>query len=436
MTKQKSSIWLWLTAAISVLVAAPARAELVKVTAIQSKQQTTTTEVARTDIPRLSDIQHPYTRVKDWLAQDSQPNQVMPVTGIELKPTENGLEVILETPGGQLLPPTTSSDGNTLIKDIPQVVLALPEGNEFRANNPAEEITSVTVSQLDATTVRVSITGKAALPTAEVVPSESGLILSFTRAAKDDIEILVTGEREEGYRVEESTTGTKIPLPQRDIPQSIQVIPRQVIEDRQVVRLTELADNVSGVQSERGYGGISALGLRVRGFLTNFETLRNGFPDYGYFSPRDVSNVERFEVLKGPAAVLYGGSPTQYSGGGGVVNTLTEQPLKEPYYEANITIGSYQFYRPTLDLSGPLTSDESLLYRLNVAYENADSFRDFVEDESFFIAPVLTWNISPKTTLTAELNYQSYDFTFDQGFSTGTRSLGSSQKSVLRRTRI
>lgn len=145
MVKQRLSIWLWLTAAISVSVTVPVRAEFVKATSVQLKQQTTTTEVASTNIPRLSDIPHSYTRVKDWLAQESQPNRVLQVTGVELKPTENGLEVILETPAGQILPPTTSSDGNTLIEDIPQVVLALPEGNQFRADNPAEGITSLTV---------------------------------------------------------------------------------------------------------------------------------------------------------------------------------------------------------------------------------------------------------------------------------------------------
>ena len=229
--------------------------------------------------------------------------------------------------------------------------------------------------------------------------------------AEREEEIVVTGEQETGYSVPDATTGTRTDTPIRDIPQSIQVIPRQVIEDRQVVRLNELADNVSGVQPEPGYGGLSSAGYTVRGFSLQFENFRNGFRDFGFTSPRDVANIERVEILKGPASVLYGGG----FGFSGLVNTVTKKPLAEPFYNPSITIGNYSFYRPTLDLGGSLTNDGSLLYRLNVAYENADSFRDFNENESFMIAPALTWQIGPRTTLTAEFEYQNYDYVFDRG---------------------
>lgn len=223
-------------------------------------------------------------------------------------------------------------------------------------------------------------------------------------------ETQVTGEREHDYRVQEATTATKTDTPLRNIPQSVQVIDRQVIEDRQVVRLSEVADNVSGVQYASGYGGLSSSDYYIRGFST-FGNLRNGFQDFGFISSRDVANIERVEFLKGPASVLYG-----FIEPGGTVNTVTKQPLPYSYYAGSMTFGSFSFYRPTVDLSGPLNADKSLLYRFNLAYENADSFRDLTDNESIFVTPVLTWQLGPHTTLTTELEYQNYQYTFDRTF--------------------
>lgn len=433
MKQQKLSIWIWLFTAVSALGSTPARADVIKVTTVQPKQETTNAVAPITDIPRLSEIQRPHTSVKDWVAQQTQQNQVIQVTGVRLSQTANGLEVILETSTSDKLQTIIKSEGNNFIVNIPNAQLRLTSGGFFRQQKPLAGITEIMVTNIDANSIRVTVTGEASVPKVELDDSNKGLIVVVTpvisstaetdkpsqkkpsESAQEPIELVVTGEQE-GYSVPDATTATRTDVPLRDIPQSIQVIPRQVIEDRNVVRLSELADNVSGVQPERGYGGLSSLGFRVRGFLTNFETLRNGFPDYGYFSPRDVANIERVEILKGPAAVLYGGSPTQYAGGSGVVNSVTKKPLSQPYYNGNVTYGSYNFLRPTLDISGPLTNDKSVLYRLNVAYESADSFRDFVEYDSFLISPVLELKISDRTKLTFEYEHQKYNYIFDNGF--------------------
>jgi iron complex outermembrane receptor protein len=143
-------------------------------------------------------------------------------------------------------------------------------------------------------------------------------------------ETQVTGEceQEHDYRVDESTTATKTDTPLRNTPQAVQVIERQVIEDRQIIRLSEVAENVSGVRYAQGYGGLSSADYYVRGFSTN-GNLRNGFRDFVFISPRDVANVERIEFLKGPASILYGLSEL-----GGTVNTITKQSLSDPYSRA------------------------------------------------------------------------------------------------------
>ena len=352
---------------------------------------------------------------KDLLAQDN----LTRVTGIELNQTDEGLEIILKTATGGQLVPLILPEGDSLAIDILDATLVLPTGDEFREINPTEGITEVTLIQIDETSIRLTITGEGQTPSAEVVPSQQDLVLSVTpegvttvQAPDEEIEIIATGEGEieDDYYVRDATTATKTDISIQDTPGSIQVIPEQVIEDRRVVRLNELADNVSGVTPQSGYGGLSSQGYYLRGFSLDSESFRNGFRDFGFLSPRDVANVERVEFLKGPASVLYGGG-NSFSG---LVNTVTKKPVFEPLYDANFTVGNYDFYRPTLDFGGALIEDR-LAYRLNVAYENADSFRDFNESESIFVAPALTWQIGDRTTLTAEFEYQNYDYVFDRG---------------------
>ena len=124
----------------------------------------------------------------------------------------------------------------------------------------------------------------------------------------------------------------------------------------------------------------------------------------------DTANIERIEVLKGPSSVLYGqGSP------GGIINLVTKQPLSEPFYAVEGEIGNYNFYRGTLDLSGPLDENKNLLYRLNVAAETSESFIDFYDRDRYLVNPVLAWNISDDTKLTLEFEYRSVRSLNDAG---------------------
>lgn len=360
----------------------------------------------------------PATTVKEWTAQieEADKQEIVQVTGVKLERTEAELIINLETAEGKLLQVDASkftAQGNALVAAIPSAVLSLPKTSEFRADNPTSDIASVTVTQVDPQTIQISVVGTNALPTTEVTLRTGELAYSLNLDTGEEEEVVVTGDRA-GFRyfAPDATTATKLDVPLLDIPASILVVPRQLIEDKQIFRLNDLADYVSGVQSQSGYGGLSSQGYYFRGFETSFETLRNGFRDFGFLSPRDVSNVERVEFLKGPASVLYGGS---FGSIAGVVNTVTKKPLDTPFHQVNMTFGSFSFYRPTIDITGPLTPDKSLLYRLNLAYENAGNYRDFVENESIFVAPALTWRIGPRTTFTVEMEYQNFNYVFDRG---------------------
>ncbi|MEI8210242.1 MAG: TonB-dependent receptor plug domain-containing protein, partial [Methylococcales bacterium] len=129
-------------------------------------------------------------------------------------------------------------------------------------------------------------------------------------------------------------------------------------------------------------------------------TFRNGFRLQQGGSNRDMANVESVEVLKGPAAILYGMVEP-----GGMVNVITKQPLATPYYALNQQFGSFNNYRTTVDATGPVANNKDVLYRMNMSYQNSGSFRDFVGTDDLFLAPVLKWNITPKTQVTFELEY-------------------------------
>ncbi|HWA28253.1 MAG TPA: TonB-dependent siderophore receptor [Lacunisphaera sp.] len=219
---------------------------------------------------------------------------------------------------------------------------------------------------------------------------------------------LVVGQPIESYRATDALTGTKTGAALRDVPFVLTVVPRQLVEDRRFTFLGEALDNVAGAQRKMGYGGVQNFGAFIRGFDSGFVTLRNGFRDFGFYTLRDTANVERYEILKGPASLLYGNLQP-----GGITNTLSKQPLATPFRQATVIAGDFDFYRGELDLGGPLS--DKVFYRLNLAAEDAGSFRDHVGSRSEFIAPVVTWFVSEKTRLTVEFEYKHADYTWDLG---------------------
>ncbi|MGF1539913.1 MAG: TonB-dependent siderophore receptor, partial [Pleurocapsa sp.] len=351
----------------------------------------------------------------DLLAQDN----LTRVTGVEVIQTQEGLELILKTvAGSERLVPLILPEGNDLVIDILDTTLAFSIRNGVTELNPAPGISRVTVNKVEENSIRVRITGETQTPSAEVVTGRDDLVLSITPEAAtteqqpdEEIEVIATGEAEaeDSYKVDEATTATRTDAPLRDIPQSIQVIPRQILEEQNTQRIQDALQNVSGVTKQGNYGGTEAGGFNLRGF-TQEVTFRNSLRDNTFYSITDVANIDRIEVLKGPASVLFGQAEP-----GGIINIITKQPLSEPYYSVSFSAGNFDFYRPTIDLSGPLNEDKSLLYRLNLAYQNSDSFRDFNSTERILIAPTLKWEISDRTTLNLDFEYLHNEFTFDRG---------------------
>lgn len=393
----------WLTGVFSVVLASAAQAD---VSTIAAKEAVSVEDLNRSKVPE------PATTVKDWMAQIEA--SLVQVTGVQVEATETGLSVLLETTNGTLTIPTTTVTGNSLTADIPNAVLSLPEGEAFEAANPAVGISQVNVTPIPGDQVRVDIVGTDAPPVAEVTSTETELVFVVTPGAIADtedaaVEITVTADEEdEGYNPSNATTATRTDTPLRDIPQSIQVVPQQVIEDQQAQNLTDVTRNVSGVTQGDSFSGTLDRFI-IRGFSTDVF-LRDGFRDSTQ-RVRETANLERVEVLKGPASVLFGTLEP-----GGIINLVTKKPLSDPLYSAEVTVGSFGFVEPKLDLGGPLNESETVLYRLNALYESGGDFRDFDQgSERFFVAPSLALKIGDRTDITFNFSYLNDERPFDQG---------------------
>ncbi|TWT12667.1 TonB-dependent siderophore receptor [Reyranella sp. CPCC 100927] len=245
-------------------------------------------------------------------------------------------------------------------------------------------------------------------------------IQSAPRESEGRIElgpITVEGNKESGYgpvsgyKASRSATATKTDTPIIDIPSAVQVVPREVIRDQNATRLLDAVRNVSGVQGG-GTSGNRSDGFLLRGFSTT-RVAKDGFlsaSSFGDVGFIDLVNIERVEVLKGPASVLYG-----QNNPGGLINLVSRKPQPKAFYGFDGTYGSNDFYRGEIDLNQPLTTDGKLLFRLNAAYQNTDSFRDFfVNAKRAVIAPSLRLAL-PDTTVDLQLEYYYQRQQFDRG---------------------
>ncbi|VVP71802.1 Ferrichrome outer membrane transporter/phage receptor [Pseudomonas fluorescens] len=214
----------------------------------------------------------------------------------------------------------------------------------------------------------------------------------------------------DGYRATRSSSATKTDTAIRDIPQSISVIPVSVLNDLGSTSVERALDFAGGVSKQNNFGGLTLYEYSVRGFTTS-EFYKDGFSaNRGYPSTPDVANIERIEVLKGPAASLYGrGDP------GGTVNIVTKKPQAEAFATLQTSAGSQDRYRTALDVNTPLDDNGDVLSRVNLAIEDNHSFRDHVDSQRVFVAPSFSWQLNPDTHLLVESEFVRHSSTFDRG---------------------
>ncbi len=232
--------------------------------------------------------------------------------------------------------------------------------------------------------------------------------------ALEEMQVTASAERADGpvqgYRATRSASATRTDTAIHETPQSISVVPAQVVEDIGATRLEDALDYAGGVERGNNFGGQGLTEFLVRGFSTQ-EFYRNGFAvNRGYPNMPDANTLERIEVLRGPASMLYGrGDP------GGTFNIVSKQPQAERRTVLGSQVNTDGLRRGTLDTTGALDESAAFTYRLNLVAEGSDSFRDHVESERYIIAPVLRWQLNDDTALILEGDYLHNRHPLDRG---------------------
>lgn len=218
------------------------------------------------------------------------------------------------------------------------------------------------------------------------------------------------------YAVSNTTSATRTDTPIREIPQSVHVIPRQLIEDQQNITVSEALGNVSSVVPSAELASPVFESTRIRGFAS--EQLLDGFTQY--YNPGDrqsLVNVERLEVLKGSNAVLFsGGSGSPV---GGVVNIVSKLPNAKASGEFGLKLGTDSFVQPFFDINQPLT--DNVLFRITGEYTEAESDIEVIDQTRYNINPALTLTNNDSTTLTLQAKLSRWEQQDYQGLpATGT----------------
>ncbi|RYE36668.1 MAG: TonB-dependent siderophore receptor [Sphingobacteriaceae bacterium] len=196
----------------------------------------------------------------------------------------------------------------------------------------------------------------------------------------------------------------------RDLPQSIQILDSTVIKDQQVNRLADVMKNVNGVAFGENRGSTNDA-FFARGYsLGGNNVLKNGARTSIGGSP-ETSTLESVEVLKGSAALLYGGVT-----GGAVVNLVTKKPKFNFGGEVSMRAGSYDLYKPIVDVYGPVS--KNIAFRAIATKENAGSFRDNVKADRFYVNPSLLFKLGQNTELIVQGDYLKSNYTPDFGIGT------------------
>jgi len=223
-------------------------------------------------------------------------------------------------------------------------------------------------------------------------------------------QVTVTAEVN-SFQTDESSTATKMNIPLNEIPQGVGVANQALIQSQQDIYFADAVENISGVNRDVLLAGDVGNAITIRGLplgiFSNYY--RDGFAFDGMV-PSDTTDVDRVEILKGPASVLYGRAASS-----GIVNLITKEPLPTTHYTFTFQADRFGAVRPTFDITGPIGSSDKLFYRLNAELADTSSFRNYFHDRRYFLAPALTWKPERATTIRFLIEYLHGRTTTDYG---------------------
>ncbi len=255
-----------------------------------------------------------------------------------------------------------------------------------------------------------------AAQTAEVPP------FVLARGEQQLAEVTVTGTKSLNQR---APSVGKMPIAPLDNPQATLTIERPVLEQQQALRLSDVLANVAGVYVMGATGGTQEE-IASRGFAyTSANTFKNGVRYNNGIMP-EVSSLERMEVLKGSAAILYGNVAA-----GGILNLVTKKPQFERGGSVGLRVGSYGFVKPQFDVYGAVGASQQVAFRLNGTWERADSYRAGVRSNRVYVNSSLLFRLSSQTDLVIEGDYLRDNRTPDFGIGTVDYQISDSRSRFL-----
>jgi len=222
-----------------------------------------------------------------------------------------------------------------------------------------------------------------------------------------DVKVKANREKQANrFKAETSSTGSKTEMALRDIPQSVSVVKKELIQSQNAFSLRDALKNVSGLTIAAGEGGRTGDSITLRGFAASSDQYLDGVKDNGQYN-RDTFFIERAEVLKGASSILFGRGAT-----GGVINQVAKKPTGKTGITGGFTYGLYDFKRTSLDAE---SAYKDLSARLNFMYQDAGSFRDYNSTNRWGIAPSFALKLTPDTDLSLNLLHQEEEGVFDYG---------------------
>lgn len=231
-------------------------------------------------------------------------------------------------------------------------------------------------------------------------------------------EVLVTSDK---TPLKKPVSFGKAGLAPLENPQATGIVSNTVIKDQQAMRLGDVLKNVSGVSLTQQRLGVAET-FSARGYTIGVAGNTGGIFKNGIVSNTagfpEASTLESIEVLKGSSAILYGNTSA-----GLIVNMVTKKPRFDWGGEVSMNAGSYNLYKPVVDVYGPIT--DNLAFRVVGTYEHADSYRDQVHTQRKYVNPSLLYKLGKKTTILLQGDYLDANFTPDMGIGALNQNINS-----------
>lgn len=251
-------------------------------------------------------------------------------------------------------------------------------------------------------------------PARRIVPIANGSDAVLIIRMKDGMtalqEVEVVGRYEKSYKNTLSFIGTKTATPLKEVPQSIGYVTKELVLDQGAHTVNDVVKNISGVSQYTFYNDFSIRGFRTTGNRNSGNLINGMRAQTSLWKQSSLANIERVEIIKGPASVLFGNAAP-----GGVINRVTKKPLSEERHTVSVTAGSFNTIDAYTDFTGPLNRKRTLLYRLNLGYENSDTYRDLQQTKSYIVAPSFSFLPTDKTQFNVDLSWQYNDGKVDRG---------------------